>query len=52
MQEGKSEHWWQCEWDKGAACPNVVAEWHPAIQRVLCEWHSTVVHAVDGVMTR
>jgi hypothetical protein len=49
MQEEKSRHWWQCEWNN-ESCVHRAAEWHPAIQLVLCEWHSTVYKGVDEVM--
>jgi hypothetical protein len=49
MQEEKNRHWWQCEWNN-ESCVHRAAEWHPAIQLVLCEWHSTVYKGVDEVM--
>lgn len=46
-----TKHWWQCEW-RSADCVNRASEWHPAIQMVLCDWHSTVVNTVDEVMAK
>ena len=47
----QARHWWQCEW-RSEDCVNRASEWHPAIQMVLCDWHSTVVNTVDEVMAK
>ena len=45
----QARHWWQCEWDN-ESCPTRATEWVPEAGKVVCDWHATVLKAVNEVM--